>query len=135
MRKRTILLTISLLFAVILGLVFANNLWWRTAQYSIMENGVVVQDARTFSTQEMVYVQLRNWQYEAYIIDFKDKDAARLDSSRFVIFGPAIIGERMPPDGIGFGKLEREHPRFNGNSVAFFSDNGEQISVSRVTHP
>ena len=65
MRKRTILLTISLLFAVILGLVFANNLWWRTAQYSIMENGVVVQDARTFSTQEMVYVQLRNWQYEA----------------------------------------------------------------------
>jgi hypothetical protein len=118
------------LLLLILGTIFSNHLWWKTSRFAVTDNGQPVRNAETFEKQTMLYVQLPNRRFEAYVIDTANRSVVHNQPHRFASMGYVLISEDMPPVGAGFGKLEREPPRFEGNAVKFSADDGEQISVS-----
>jgi hypothetical protein len=129
MKRILVVLTVLLLAALSIGVMYGDHMWWKSYRFTVTENGKAVTNAKVYAKGGMAFVTLPEWKYEAYIIDLQGRTVVAALTHRFFPSRYVLFSRDAPPDGIYFGKLERDAPQFVGNTVTFRSYSEEQIVV------
>jgi len=126
---RKLLLVVALLLACVL---LVSHTWLRSRRFTVTENGKVVPNAQVYEwIGGDAYITLPEWTNESYIIDFRDKAVFVPMAHQALANRACLLTTRWRIDAVYFGKLEREMPIFEGDSVTLTSNNGAHIVIRR----
>lgn len=118
------------LVLILIGVLLASRIWWRSKRFTVTEDGKLVANAEVYQwIGGEVYVSLPEGSNEAYIVDFRDKAVFVPMGNQILSNGVFLLATHWRINSVYFGKLEREMPQFSDHAVSLISNNGARITI------